>query len=148
MGENIHLKYRNECYIEGWWNWCEIGENGTTRGTQAERDSRTFAGCCWSHWRHLDGQQRRRLRGLWRRSGLWVPRVVNIHMGGDKTMPRHPVHGGGPVTLSPLNFARSPSFFSRVHSGRSRYRPWGAPLRSTTVPSLAWGVTMSETWPF
>ena len=34
----------------------------------------------------------------------------------------------------------SPSICLLVHSGRSRYRPWGALLRSTIVPSVAGGV--------
>jgi hypothetical protein len=29
----------------------------------------------------------------------------------------------------------SPPFFLLVHSGRSRYHPWGAALRSAIVPS-------------
>ena len=33
-----------------------------------------------------------------------------------------------------LTFAHSPLYCLRVHSGRSRYRPWGASLRSTIVP--------------
>ena len=50
-----------------------------------------------------------------------------------------------PVTPFSLHFARFSLFlFLLVRSGRSRYRPWGASLRSTIVPSVVGGVKTSE----
>ena len=40
------------------------------------------------------------------------------------------------VTPFSLHFARFPLFCVLVHSGRLRYRPWEASLRSTIVPSV------------
>ena len=51
----------------------------------------------------------------------------------------------GPVTTISTQFRSFPySSFLLVRSGRLRYRPWGASLRSTIVPSVAGGVLLEE----
>ena len=58
---------------------------------------------------------------------------------------RVPGGGQGPVTLFHSISLVFPLFVLLVHSGRSRYRPWRASLRSAIVPSVAGGVLLSET---